>query len=126
MPSSLSLQATHINAVDWLWIAGSLALPLGVAAWLALRGAGRTLAPIALFRGAGRSMESLTGLPAWAASGILLQTWAMLVAGIGLYWDVAWHIDVGRDTELFTPPHAMVLTGLPGLAPAGPVSAAYP
>ena len=39
----------------------------------------------------------------------------LLIAVIGFYWDVAWHIDFGRDTKnLFTPPHVMILVGLWG------------
>lgn len=34
------------------------------------------------------------------------------IAGTGLYWDVAWHIDIGRDEALFTIPHLMILAGL--------------
>ncbi len=41
--------------------------------------------------------------------------WAVLVARLGFYWDVAWHIDFGRDRELFTPPHVLILTGLAGI-----------
>jgi hypothetical protein len=35
----------------------------------------------------------------------------MGVAMVGLYWDVAWHVDFGRDTEAFTTPHLLVVVG---------------
>ena len=34
------------------------------------------------------------------------------IAGVGLYWDIAWHIDVGRDEALLTAPHSLILLGL--------------
>jgi hypothetical protein len=37
------------------------------------------------------------------------------VALVGFTWDVAWHADLGRDKELFTPPHVMILVGLAGI-----------
>jgi hypothetical protein len=126
MPSSLTLQATHGNPDEWLWVAGALALLLGVATLLVFAGRAQGgWTPPALVRKAGSSLERLTGLPAWSASGILLQTWALLVAGIGFYWDVAWHIDLGRDTALFTAPHILILIGLMGFAVAGSVSSLY-
>ena len=48
-------------------------------------------------------------------AGVLSGLWSLLVLVIGFYWDVAWHIDFGRDTQLFTAPHAMILVGLGGL-----------
>ncbi|HJT37937.1 MAG TPA: hypothetical protein VJ818_05885, partial [Actinomycetota bacterium] len=41
------------------------------------------------------------------------------VAVIGFIWDVSWHIDFGRDRQLFTPPHVLILTGLLGIGAAG-------
>jgi hypothetical protein len=35
----------------------------------------------------------------------------MGVAMVGLYWDLAWHVDFGRDTETFTWPHVLVVVG---------------
>src|SRR5438034_419871 len=34
------------------------------------------------------------------------------VAGIGFYNDVAWHVGRGRDKEMFTAPHTMIIVGL--------------
>ncbi|MDQ3643860.1 MAG: hypothetical protein M3450_20915, partial [Actinomycetota bacterium] len=31
------------------------------------------------------------------------------------YWDVAWHVDLGRDKQVLTPPHILILTALTGL-----------
>ena len=64
----------------------------------------------------------MTGLPAWSASGIGILHWALIVAGIGFMWDVAWHIDLGRDNALFTPAHVMILLGIGAIAAAGGLS----
>ena len=48
-------------------------------------------------------------------AGVLSGLNFLLVIVIGFYWDVAWHIDNGRDVELFTPSHVMILVGLGGL-----------
>lgn len=47
----------------------------------------------------------------WAL-GILPTLAAGLLAGLlGLYWDISWHIDKGRDT-FFTPPHDFIYTAM--------------
>ncbi len=61
------------------------------------------------------SLERLTGHPGWVMSGVLSGLTVLGVAMLGLYWDVAFHIDVGRDKELFTPSHTMIVLGLGGL-----------
>jgi hypothetical protein len=61
------------------------------------------------------SLRRATGFPGWSMAGVLTGLWSLLVLVIGFYWDVAWHIDYGRDTQLFTAPHVMILVGLGGL-----------
>jgi hypothetical protein len=39
-------------------------------------------------------------------------TFGLLVAGMGFYNDVAWHVGLGRDKELFTAPHTSIVIGL--------------
>ncbi|MEX2292705.1 MAG: hypothetical protein WD691_02870 [Acidimicrobiales bacterium] len=58
------------------------------------------------------SLTRLTGVPGWAAVAIGTSLFGLLVAGQGFYSDVAWHIALGRDDELFTAPHASILLGL--------------
>jgi len=48
-------------------------------------------------------------------AGALSCLWALGTAAVGLYWDVAYHFDVGRDQELFTPSHTMIVIGLAGI-----------
>ena len=57
-------------------------------------------------------IERLTGIPGWAGASIGMALFGLLVAGQGFYSDVAWHIALGRDNELFTAPHSGILLGL--------------
>jgi hypothetical protein len=64
--------------------------------------------------------EREAGLPAWAALPALVSSLSLLTAGFGFYWDVAVHIDNGRDSSPFgTPAHWPIVIGLCGLAVAG-------
>ena len=58
------------------------------------------------------ALERITKLPAWAAGSIGTSLFGLLVAGEGFYSDVAWHIALGRDEELFTAPHTSIVVGL--------------
>jgi hypothetical protein len=80
---------------------------------------------LAPFYRAASSLRRVSGMPAWAIGGIGLQIWALLVAGVGFYWDVAWHADLGRDKDLFTPPHIMILVGLLGFGAAALVAVIF-
>src|SRR3954452_6895075 len=61
-----------------------------------------------------------SGLPGWAALPSLVTAGSLLVAVFGFYWDVAWHIDKGRDNGPFgTPAHYFIIAGLLGIAIAG-------
>jgi hypothetical protein len=71
------------------------------------------------------SLERATGFPGWAMAGSLSGLMALLVAVIGFYWDVAWHVDYGRDTVLFTPSHVMILVGFGMLGWAAAVSVLF-
>ncbi|HJQ42109.1 MAG TPA: hypothetical protein VJ831_03405 [Jatrophihabitantaceae bacterium] len=57
-------------------------------------------------------LERVTAIPGWAAGMIGTAAFGLLVAGIGFYNDVAWHVGRGRDKELFTAPHTMIIVGL--------------
>jgi hypothetical protein len=64
--------------------------------------------------------ERHSGLPAWAALPAAVTGVSLLVAVFGFYWDVAWHIDKGRDDGPFgTPAHYFIVAGLVGIAVAG-------
>jgi hypothetical protein len=65
-------------------------------------------------------VERESGLPGWAAIPAMVSSLSLLTAGFGFYWDVAVHIDRGRDSSPFgTPAHWPIVIGLCGLALAG-------
>ena len=66
------------------------------------------------------AVERGSGLPAWAALPSIVTSVSLLIAVFGFYWDVAWHIDRGRDNGPFsTPAHYPIIIGLVGIAIAG-------
>ena len=65
-------------------------------------------------------LEERTGAPAWTTVPSAVSGLSLLTAGFGFYWDVAVHIDNGRDSSPFgTAAHWPILLGLCGLAAAG-------
>ena len=67
--------------------------------------------------------ERVSGLPAWAAIPLAVAGVSLIVAVFGYYWDVATHIDNGRDMGPFAnPAHFFILFGLAGIALAGGLS----
>lgn len=100
----------------WAW----LVVPIGIycVCSLALFAFGRNDRPgfgNFFFGQISDSLRRLTGFPGWAMAGVLSGLLFLLILVIGFYWDVAWHIDNGRDVQLFTPSHTMILVGLGGL-----------
>jgi hypothetical protein len=61
-------------------------------------------------------------LPAWAIVPFDVGGVSLLVALFGLVWDVAYHVDHGRDIALLNPPHLVILVGLAGLGAAAALS----
>lgn len=68
--------------------------------------------PLAVVRRVSNSLTRLTGIPGWAAAQVGTGLFGLLLAGIGFYSDVAWHVALGRDKQLFTAPHTMIVLGL--------------
>lgn len=65
----------------------------------------------------------ISGLPGWAAVPSAIAGAALLTAVFGFYWDVATHIDNGRDPGIFAnPSHYLIVAGLAGCALAGYVA----
>ncbi|HEX2071552.1 MAG TPA: hypothetical protein VHF90_07910 [Thermoleophilaceae bacterium] len=78
------------------------------------RGTVSILARIAAFS------TRVSGQPGWAAFPAALATVSLLAAVIGMYWDIALHVDVGRDEgPLANPAHYFILAGLYGIFAAG-------
>src|SRR3954451_15157093 len=60
--------------------------------------------------------ERITGLPARHAVPALLGGTALQVAVLGMYWDIGYHVDHGRDQGVLTIPHLLIVLGLQGIA----------
>jgi hypothetical protein len=112
-------------ALDQVAIAtGGATLALGALFWLIARyraGKAHRFERLVAFS------ERVSGLPGWAAiptaaSGIALET-----ALLGMYWDIALHIDEGRDAgPLANPAHYLILAGLFGVFASGVLAMAMP
>jgi hypothetical protein len=71
----------------------------------------------------GKWAERQTGLPAWASVPSMLLGVSLLVAVLGMYWDISLHIDNGRDPgPLANPAHYLILVGLYGVLVSGVLS----
>jgi len=75
-----------------------------------------------LMRGIANRIEARVGLQAWAAAPLSLGALALVTAAVGVFWDVAYHIDHGRDANLFSPAHILILLGLLGIGAAALLS----
>jgi hypothetical protein len=75
---------------------------------------------------AGSWTARVGGLPAWAALPSLLLSGSLLVAVLGMYWDISLHIDNGRDPgPLANPAHYLILIGLYGVLLSGVLTAVF-
>jgi hypothetical protein len=71
--------------------------------------------------------ERVAGLPGWVALPSFLSLVSLLVALLGMYWDISLHIDDGRDPgPLANPAHYLILAGLFGIFCAGFIAMALP
>ena len=108
---------------DWFYLLAPLFVVAAAVVYLVATGNRGDRRVIGLIPRASVSLERVTGLPAWCAGGVGLGGAALIVAVIGFLWDVAWHIDFGRDEFLFTPAHSMIVIGLLLLVAAAITSA---
>ena len=102
---------------DWPFVAAPFVFYFFTVFWLLVMGDHGDEKNVvrAFFKRISFSLERVTGYPGWCMAGALSGLLVLAVAVMGLYWDVAWHIDLGRDKELFTPSHTMILLGLGGM-----------
>ncbi len=109
---STDISPEHWFYVGWPYVAyGTIVLGLVLAGEH-----GEERNPLKIFfRRISWSLERATGYPGWAMAAALTALHSLGVAMIGVYWDVAFHIDLGRDQQLFTPSHTMIVLGLQGL-----------
>ncbi|HEX2089654.1 MAG TPA: hypothetical protein VHI54_06990 [Actinomycetota bacterium] len=99
---------------EWLYVIAPLAVFAFAVGGLAMlgRAAGSGSGLRRLIGRIASALERITGVPGWVVATVGTGVFALLVAVVGFYWDVAWHIDFGRDKELFTPAHTMIVVGL--------------
>ncbi len=102
---------------DILWASVVATLLSAVVLWVA---AAHRAGRIVWLRQAAKRAERFTGLPGWAALPLLVTGAAQGIAVFGFYWDVAKHIDTGRDPGPFgTVAHYPILLGLAGITLGG-------
>ena len=71
--------------------------------------------------------ERTSGIPGWASLPLFFVGGALLVAVIGMYWDISIHLDEGRDEgPLANAAHFFILAGLFGIFFAGMLSMCLP
>src|SRR5215218_7497173 len=75
----------------------------------------------------GDRLGKATGVPAWVALPTVLTTISLLVALLGMLWDIPLHIGVGRDEgPLANPAHYLILFGLFGVFAGGVFACSMP
>src|SRR5215203_3355336 len=75
----------------------------------------------------GTRLGTATGVPPWVALPTILTTVSLLVALLGMLWDISLHIGVGRDEgPLANPAHYLILFGLFGVFAGGIFACAMP
>lgn len=110
----------------WAWLFVPLAVYFLIVALLLSSGERNDPRVLGWFFGSiSDSLRRVTGFPGWSMAGALTALMALVIAVTGFYWDVAWHIDHGRDVALFTPPHVMILVGLGGLVAAAALAVIF-
>ena len=71
--------------------------------------------------------ERSSGIPGWSSLPLFFVAGALFVAVLGMYWDIAIHIDEGRDPgPLANAAHYLILLGLFGIFFAGLLSMSLP
>jgi hypothetical protein len=75
----------------------------------------------------GDRLGTPTGVPGWVALPTILTTLSLLVALLGMLWDISLHIGVGRDEgPLANPAHFLILFGLFGVFAGGVLACSMP
>jgi len=98
-------------------MSAAVTLFTAVLLWLGL---GHRSGRVTVLRRASDALGRFAGLPGWAALPLAVSGVSLLLAAIGLYWDVSLHIDQGRDPgPLANPAHYFILVGLYGIFSAG-------
>src|ERR687892_565578 len=71
--------------------------------------------------------ERSSGIPGWSAFPLAFVGGSLVVAVLGMYWDISIHLDEGRDEgPLANAAHYFILAGLFGIFFAGLLSISLP
>jgi hypothetical protein len=62
-----------------------------------------------------RYQERVSGVPGRFIAPVIVAGISLQVAVLGMYWDIGYHIDHGRDEGVFTAPHMFIVVGLQGI-----------
>jgi hypothetical protein len=118
IPAATNTAPAGGAALDQVAIATAIALILGsFVVWL---GAGHRSGRVRYLGRAAAWSGRVTGLPGWAALPSLVSAASLLVALLGMYSDISFHIDAGRDPgPLANPAHYLIMLGLFGIFTAG-------
>ncbi len=118
--STLAAAAAPAGGAAIGQVAGmTLAVTLFTAA-LAWLGLGHRSGRVTVLGRASGTLARFSGLPGWAALPLAVSGVSLLLAVIGMYWDISLHIDQGRDPgPLANPSHYFILVGLYGIFAAG-------
>lgn len=109
-------EAILATAVGILMTAG-----LALLGWAHRNGRTRLLSAVA------DRVSAASGLPPWAALPSAITAVSLIVAVVGMYWDISIHIADGRDAGPFAnPAHFLILFGLFGVFVAGFCSIVLP
>jgi hypothetical protein len=65
-----------------------------------------------------RYQERVSGVPGRYIAPVVLAGISLQVAVLGMYWDIGYHIDHGRDQGVLTAPHMFIVAGLQGIVVA--------
>lgn len=106
-----------------------IATGMAVAATLILVAlvAGHRSGRLGLFARGSELAERVSGIRGWAALPGTVLAVSLMIAVFGMYWDVATHLDNGRDPgPLANPAHYWILIGLYGVLFAGVMALALP
>ena len=98
-----------------------------VTAALLYFGLGHRTGRVAVLGNVARWSQRISGIPGWAALPSGIAAGSLVIAVFGMYWDIALHIDVGRDEgPLANPAHYFILAGLFGIFAAGVIAMVLP
>ena len=98
-----------------------------VTAALLFLGLGHRSGKVPLLGNVAAWSQRISGLPGWAALPAGVATGSLIIAVFGMYWDIALHIDVGRDEgPLANPAHYFILIGLFGIFASGVIAIVLP